>query len=75
MVTAAGKPAVNHTSPVRSPGKEERMKQIFVEDPTHEKPMETLENEYPWYAEIVKVDGGWMIFESAEDFFTWESQK
>lgn len=38
---------------------------------------ENLDDAYdaaPWAAEIIKVDGGWMAFESADDLATWENQ-
>ena len=30
---------------------------------------------YPWAAEIVEVEGGWMVFESADDAETWKNQQ
>lgn len=29
----------------------------------------------PWAAKIVKVDGGYMAFESLTDYRTWQKQK
>ena len=29
----------------------------------------------PWAAKIVKVDGGYMGFESADDYTVWRNQK
>jgi hypothetical protein len=29
----------------------------------------------PWACMIVKVEGGWMAFESIEDYRTWNNQK
>lgn len=29
----------------------------------------------PWAARIVKVDGGYMAFESMSDYLTWQSQR
>jgi hypothetical protein len=29
----------------------------------------------PWAAKIVKVDGGYMAFETAADYRTWKNQK
>jgi hypothetical protein len=29
----------------------------------------------PWAAKIAKVDGGWMAFESIDDYMTWRAQK
>jgi hypothetical protein len=31
--------------------------------------------ECPWAAKIVKVDGGYMCFESVADYNTWHGQK
>lgn len=28
----------------------------------------------PWAAKIVKVEGGWMAFESVADYETWQRQ-
>ena len=50
------------------------MKFVCIEDEDHKIPMTVLEDQYPWYAEIVELDGGWLIFESAQDFYTWEKQ-
>jgi len=30
--------------------------------------------ECPWAARIVRVDGGWMCFESLTDYATWRAQ-
>ena len=35
----------------------------------------TAEAECPWAAKIVKVDGGYMAFESIADYQTWRRQK
>ena len=29
----------------------------------------------PWAAKIIKVDGGYMAFESLDDYKTWKNQK
>jgi hypothetical protein len=29
----------------------------------------------PWAAKIVKVDGGYMAFESLDDYQTWKNQR
>lgn len=29
----------------------------------------------PWAAKIIKVDGGYMAFESHDDYKTWKNQK
>lgn len=31
--------------------------------------------DYPTAAKIVKVEGGWAVFETATDYKTWENQK
>ena len=33
------------------------------------------ENQAPWAAVIVEVEGGFMAFESVDDYETWENQK
>ena len=35
----------------------------------------TAEKACPWAAKIVKVDGGYMCFESMDDYATWAGQK
>jgi hypothetical protein len=35
----------------------------------------TAEAECPWSTKIVKVDGGYMVFESINDYQTWRSQQ
>jgi hypothetical protein len=32
-------------------------------------------NQAPWAAKIVKVDGGYMAFESVADYKIWKNQK
>jgi len=29
----------------------------------------------PWAAKVAKVDGGYMAFESLDDYATWKAQK
>lgn len=36
---------------------------------------EEAEQQAPWAAVIVEVEGGFMAFESMDDYKTWESQK
>jgi hypothetical protein len=36
---------------------------------------EDAENRAPWAARLVKVEGGWMAFESISDYETWSKQK
>ena len=31
--------------------------------------------EYPSYTMAVRVDGGWMLFESYDEYRTWKAQK
>jgi hypothetical protein len=33
------------------------------------------ENDAHWAAEIVEVEGGFMVFESVDDFNTWNNQQ
>lgn len=47
------------------------MRQIFIEAKTRE----MAEKEAPWAAKIVKVEGGYMAFESIRDYETWKNQK
>lgn len=35
----------------------------------------TAERHYPEAEVIAKVDGGWMCFDTAEDYKTWKNQK
>ena len=39
------------------------------------KTRKTAAKRAPWAAELVKVEGGWMAFESFQDAQTWRSQK
>lgn len=32
-------------------------------------------NECPWACEVVEVDGGFMCFESIDDYNTWANQQ
>ena len=34
-----------------------------------------VKDEYSWAAEIIEVEGGWMVFESADDAETWKNQQ
>jgi hypothetical protein len=36
---------------------------------------DTVEGFYPWIAEIIKVEGGWQVFESVDDAETWRNQQ
>jgi|TARA_A100001515_G_scaffold124300_1_gene108480 hypothetical protein len=33
-----------------------------------------IQEVYPWAAEIVEAEGGWWVFESADDAKTWKNQ-
>ncbi len=33
------------------------------------------EGKCPWAARITKVEGGYMAFESLDDYYTWTNQK
>ena len=35
---------------------------------------DAVEDEYPWAAEIIEVEGGWRVYESAADAQTWKNQ-
>jgi hypothetical protein len=46
------------------------MKKQFVEC----KDRRTAKRRCPWAARIVKVEGGFMAFESVADYYTWKNQ-
>jgi hypothetical protein len=35
----------------------------------------TVKRRCPWAAVIARTDGGWMAFESVDDYRTWRGQK
>jgi hypothetical protein len=37
--------------------------------------MEVVEQAYPAATEIIKVEGGWMVFDTATDAETWRNQQ
>ena len=37
--------------------------------------LKVAKNACPWASVIAKVDGGYMAFESAQDYRAWRSQK
>jgi len=37
--------------------------------------IEAVQTEYPGAAEIVEVDGGWMVFDTVTDAETWRNQE
>ena len=37
--------------------------------------VKAVKAEATWAAKIVKVDGGWLAFESVADYNTWRQQK
>ena len=47
-----------------------RTETIISETMTRAQAVEAL----PWAAKVVKVDGGWMGFESVADYETWAKQ-
>lgn len=47
------------------------MRTTFVETDSRE----VAKKECPWAAKIVKVEGGYMCFESITDYNTWKNQK
>lgn len=36
--------------------------------------IEAVRNEYPGAAEIIEVDGGWLVFDTIVDVETWINQ-
>ena len=47
------------------------MRQQFVQVKTAEQ----ARRECPWAEKVVKADGGYWCFESAQDYETWRKQK
>jgi hypothetical protein len=47
------------------------MRQQFTEAKTRK----SASKDCPWAARVVKVDGGYMCFESEADYQTWKQQK
>jgi len=47
------------------------MRTQFVEGPNRAYALKCC----PWAAKIVRVDGGWMCFESVADYQTWKKQQ
>lgn len=47
------------------------MRQQFIECVSRN----TAKRRCPWAAKIVRVDGGWLAFESVDDWRTWRNQK
>lgn len=47
------------------------LRQMFFQD----KSRQETENEAPWAYKIVKVEGGYMAFESPDDYETWIKQQ
>jgi len=47
------------------------MRQQLIEVKTRKE----AEQEAPWAAKIVKVEGGYLAFESMTDYETWKNQK
>lgn len=52
----------------------EHMRQVFCDETTHET-RKAVQDDYPWAVKIVKVNGGWMVFETLVDYATWRNQK
>lgn len=46
------------------------MRRKLIEAETEQEALEQA----PWAAKIVKVDGGWLAFESVADYETWQRQ-
>ena len=53
------------------------MRQAFISQEDAYKPEEgeTLTDRYPWAAIIEKVDGGYMAWESVDDYRVWSNQQ
>lgn len=47
------------------------MRKSFVQCKTRKQ----AADECPWASKIVKVEGGYMCFESISDYETWQAQK
>ena len=54
-----------------SPNQGANMRKQFVEAKTRKQAADAC----PWASEIIKVDGGYMCFESVEDARIWRAQK
>ena len=55
------------------PQEDHSMRQVFA-DSSDYTDRAAVENEYPWAAEIIEADGGWQVFESADDAQIWQNQ-
>ena len=54
------------------------MKTLFIQDASasySNHGLKMYHQQYPWACKIVKVDGGYMAFESIVDYDTWRKQK
>ena len=51
------------------------MRQFFVSSDDVRQTIDTVRGEYAWAAEIIEVEGGWHVFESADDAETWKNQQ
>jgi len=49
------------------------MREVFISYDTA-KTNEAAKTIAPWAYKIVRVEGGWLAFESADDYHTWKSQ-
>lgn len=47
------------------------MRKLFIEVESRKE----AKNEAPWASKIAKVVGGYMAFESVEDYKVWKNQK
>ena len=47
---------------------------IFVSNEDH-KDRRTVTEHYPHAAKIVRVDGGWLVFASLDDYRNWKNQE
>ena len=51
------------------------MRKAFVSLDDTRQTIDTVRGAHPWAAEIVEVEGGWIVFESADDAETWKNQE
>jgi hypothetical protein len=52
------------------------MRKVYAESNGHNAAeFDRIENLYPWAEFISACEGGYMCFESEEDFVVWENQK
>lgn len=47
----------------------------FIEDVHHALGRYVIEQNNPEFTVLKRVDGGWMLFESYDEYRTWKAQK